>query len=104
MVLVRRPVEETLPVVARIAALRPISFAPVSRARSPLDRAAPPEIEQQVTPRLRALTGAIVMRDAKMSSWRTVGQITEMTDAGATKSAKTGSTVLEANIAWQHGP
>jgi hypothetical protein len=61
------PVDETLPVVARVAA------------------AAAPEIEQQVTlPRTPSS-----MRDPKMSRSDTVALVTEMTDATAIKSAKT---------------
>ena len=60
-----------------------------------MDQAAALEIEQQVTPRLRALTDAIgeadrfVMRDPKMSRSDTAGLVAEITDATATKSAKT---------------
>ena len=60
-----------------------------------MDQAAALEIEQQVTPRLRALTDAIgeadrfVMRDPKMSRSDAAGLVAEMTDATATKSAKT---------------
>ena len=56
-----------------------------------MDQAAALEIEQQVTPRLRALTDAIgeanqfAMRDPKMSRSDTAGLVAEMTDASDTR-------------------